>query len=163
MRIREVAMLSAWLLLAAACGVRPSGSSPSDPVDPSAPQVVLPDGSTVGVEIAADPETRARGLMYRPSLPPGRGMLFLFPETSVHSFWMKDTLVSLDMIWIDEQGRVVDVESEVPPCRSDPCPSYVPDGESRYVLELAAGEAARHGISPGVTLGFRNLERFAVR
>ena len=127
------------------------------------PSVTLPDGHEVRVEIAADPETRARGLMFRPSLSDDRGMLFLFPATDVQSFWMKDTLIPLDIVWLDEQGRVVDIEANVPPCKADPCPSYTPDGPAVYVLEIAAGEASRHGLAPGAIVQIRGIEQFRVR
>jgi uncharacterized membrane protein (UPF0127 family) len=115
------------------------------------------------VEVVADPETRAMGLMHRPSLRPDRGMLFLFPDTGVHSFWMKNTLIPLDMIWIDENLRVVDVKAGVPPCEADPCPSYLPRGPARHVLELAAGQAAAHRVDPGDAVTIRNVEQYPIR
>src|SRR5688572_12246217 len=79
------------------------------------------------VEMATDDATRAQGLMYREHLPAGRGMLFVFPGNDVYSFWMKNTLIPLDMIWIDEGRKVVHVKRDVQPCRADPCPSYSPE------------------------------------
>lgn len=118
---------------------------------------VFPDGFRIDLEIAANRETRQQGLMYRESLPPGRGMLFLFPEAGEHSFWMKNTLIPLDMIWLDGEGRIVGIRRDVPPCPADPCPSYGPGGVSTRVLEIAAGEAARHGLEPGSTIRFEGL------
>ena len=127
------------------------------------PVVVLPSGTVVEVEIAAEDASRALGLMYRENLEPNRGMLFLFPEDGVYPFWMKNTIIFLDLIWLSAQGTIVHVESMVEPCTGDPCPSYSPGGEARYVLELAGGEAERNGLVEGETLELRNLERIDVR
>ncbi|HEX6179139.1 MAG TPA: DUF192 domain-containing protein [Thermoanaerobaculia bacterium] len=122
------------------------------------PRVVLPDGFVVNVELAIDPETRAQGLMYRDRLAENAGMLFFFEESSVQSFWMKNTMIPLDIIWIDEQRRVVHVKENVPPCRSDPCPSYDPGVAARYVLELGGGVARKHGVAAGAQLRFEGLK-----
>lgn len=107
------------------------------------------------VEVAADPDTRGQGLMYRPSLGPGHGMLFLFPNSARHSFWMKNTLIPLDIIWVDENLTVVHIERDLPPCQADPCPSYEPDAFATKVLELAAGQADARSIRIGDVLAFR--------
>ena len=159
-----VVLASAFLL--ASCGGAnhaPAASSATAAAPGDAPQVVLPDGAVILVEVVADPETRALGLMHRPSLRPDRGMLFLFPDTNAHSFWMKNTLIPLDMIWIDAGSRVVDVRANVPPCEADPCPSYAPSGPARHVLELAAGQAAAHGLGPGDQVTIRNVEQYPIR
>ncbi len=157
---RELVLIA--VLLCAACGAnRPA--PPAEVPGETGPQVVLPDGAAILVEVVADPETRALGLMHRPSLRPDRGMLFLFPATDVHSFWMKDTLIPLDMVWIDEGRRVVDVKANVPPCKADPCPSYTPAGAALYVLELAVGQAAAHRVTPGSQVELRNVGQYVVR
>jgi uncharacterized membrane protein (UPF0127 family) len=127
------------------------------------PRVVFPDGYQVHVELATDDATRAQGLMYRGQLRDHWGMLFFFPEVSVHGFWMKNTLIPLDLIWIDEQRRVVAVRYEVPPCQADPCPSYDPGVPAKYVLEVAGGVARQHGIIDGTQLRFEGLDNVAVR
>jgi hypothetical protein len=81
-------------------------------------------------------------------------MVFVFPEAGFYPFWMKNTLIPLDMIWLDEARRVVAVAASVPPCTADPCPSYPPLAGGRpldalYVIELASGSARRLGIEPG--------------
>lgn len=126
--------------------------------------VVFRNGSAVEVEVVADSETRAQGLMYRASLSPDRGMLFLFPATASHAFWMKNTIISLDILWIDETRTVVHVEADVPPCQADPCPSYAPDDEALHVLELAAGQVVARGIRIGDVLEYRGgIENIVVR
>lgn len=101
------------------------------------------------VEIADDDMERMRGLQNRTTLFPDAGMLFIFPESERHAFWMKDTLIPLDMIWLDSSRKVVHIESNVPPCRKDPCPTYTPATAALYVLELNAGQAASRGITLG--------------
>jgi len=122
------------------------------------------DGSSVAVEVAADPDSRAQGLMYRPSLAPNRGMLFLFPDVAAHSFWMKNTLVPLDILWLGPNREVVHIERDVQPCRIDPCPTYETAAAASSVLELAAGQAEIRGVRIGDVLEFRGgLENIAPR
>lgn len=91
-------------------------------------------------------------------------MLFLFPEKARHAFWMKNTLIPLDILWIDEARTVVHIERAVPPCQADPCPSYAPDRQALDVLELAAGEAAARGIEVGDVLELRGgIENIVAR
>ena len=130
-------------------------ANPQPPAaNPAGPRIVLPDGFVVSLEIAADDEMRAQGLMYRDHIDPGKGMLFVFPRDDVFSFWMKNTRIPLDMIWIDANRRVVGLIPNVPPCRVPDCPSYGPGVVARYVLELGAGEAAKHGLKVGDALQF---------
>ena len=103
---------------------------------------------TVRLEVAADPATRARGLMEREQVPPGTGMVFLYPADVAESFWMKNTLVPLSIAFVAADGRVVSV-AEMTPCKADPCPSYPPAGPYRYAVELAAGSFGEAGIGPG--------------
>ncbi len=151
------------LVLVLTCCAKPVPSTPSPAAEPySGPVVVLPDGYQVKVEIAADDGTRVQGLMFRDRVPPGTGMLFLFPQTGDYPFWMKNTLVPLDMVWIDEGRGIVHVKADVPPCKADPCPSYPPNAQARYVLELGAGEAAKHRVTTGTTLKFERIDNIAV-
>jgi len=90
-----------------------------------------------------------KGLMFRQQLEGRRGMLFVFPSSYRHSFWMKDTLIPLDILWLDDARRVVDIKEEAVPCEKDPCPHYVPEEEAVYVLEVNAGEVRKHGIKKG--------------
>jgi uncharacterized membrane protein (UPF0127 family) len=136
--------------------------TPPPPMTSAGPRITLPDGSTVAAEIAANDETRAQGLMYRDQLREGTGMLFLFAATGDYPFWMKNTLIPLDMVWIDENRKVVHVASDVPPCKADPCPSYPPNAPARYVLELPAGSALRHRVVTGSTLRFDGMENVIV-
>ena len=106
------------------------------------------DPVTVRLEVAADPATRARGLMERERVPPGTGMVFLYPADVAESFWMKNTLVPLSIAFVAADGRVVSV-AEMTPCKADPCPSYAPAGPYRYAVELAAGSFGDAGVGTG--------------
>lgn len=129
----------------------------------SGPRVTFPDGFVVHVEIAADDENRAQGLMYRDQLRPGTGMLFLFAEEGEYPFWMKNTRIALDMIWIDSNKRIAHIAHDVPPCQIEDCPSYPPHAQARYVLEVAGGVAKQHGLKDGDVLKFEQTEGFVVR
>ena len=152
-------LLSLALLLACA---HPSPTSTSAPGSKEAaanrllkpPTVTLPDGAVIKLELAETPDEHQRGLMFRSHLDPDRGMLFLFDQEAFPSFWMKNTWIPLDMVFLDSKGTVTHVAASVPPCRAEPCPEYTPSKPSSAVLELNAGTAARHGVTPGVTLRF---------
>ncbi len=104
------------------------------------------------VEVVSTPETRAVGLMYREEMEEDRGMLFVFQESAVYSFWMKNTLIPLDMIWMDPYFNVVHIAENVQPCRADLCPVTNPGVEALYVLELNAGTASKIGLKVGDSL-----------
>ena len=109
----------------------------------------------VAVEIADDPSKRARGLMYRRELPPGQGMLFVYEHPQPVSFWMRNTLIPLDMIFIDARGEVRHVHPMARPLDETPIPGAAaddPSPERLMVLEVRGGDAARLGIVPGMAL-----------
>lgn len=105
----------------------------------------------VKVEIAADDASRTRGLMFRRSLEPDHGMLFVFPQTEDRSFWMHNTLIALDMVFLDETRAVVGVVANAAPRTDAPRGVGKP---SRYVVEVAGGEAAAHAVGPGTRAAF---------
>ncbi|MDH5428957.1 MAG: DUF192 domain-containing protein [Nitrospirota bacterium] len=113
--------------------------------------ISTPTGTTIFVEIADSPDTRTQGLMFRSSMAPDRGMLFLFPEPGDHAFWMKNTLISLDMLWLDESGTILHLEANVPVCtrKDDGCPRYQAPHKSLQILELNAGMAKKLGLVVG--------------
>ena len=122
-------------------------------------QVVFPDKTTVSVEIADTDSTRSRGLMFRERLPSNEGMIFVFDEPGEHPFWMKNTLIPLDMVWLDAGKRILHVAHSVPPCKADPCPTYPPAPGTRasFVVELASGFAKHHGLKVGDKLDITGL------
>jgi len=105
--------------------------------------------SCVMVEIPHGREEMSRGLMYRESLDPGKGMLFVFEEEGIQSFWMKNMKFPIDMIWMDSEGRVVHIEYSVPPCRKEPCMVYSPGKKASYVLEVVGNYTLRENITVG--------------
>lgn len=106
------------------------------------------DTETIDLEVAATPQQQQQGLMYRTELAQNRGMLFIFNPPRVAQFWMKNTLIPLDMIFLKD-GRVKAVIDNVPPCRLDPCETYGPVTPVDQVIELAAGRAKSLGIQQG--------------
>jgi uncharacterized membrane protein (UPF0127 family) len=108
--------------------------------------VYLPDGKLITAELAVTDEERAQGLMFRERLDPGQGMLFVFDEEGLYSFWMKNTKISLDLLWLDRSRTIVHLEPNVPPCLADPCPTYSTRIPALYVLELKSGAAAEHHL-----------------
>jgi uncharacterized membrane protein (UPF0127 family) len=100
----------------------------------------------VNVLIADTPAARTKGLMDRQALAGDEGMFFVFPEEDAYAFWMKNMRFPIDIIWINNEFKVVDMETGVEPCGSQSCPSFVPQAKCRYVLEVNAGFAKRHRI-----------------
>ena len=129
-------------------------SACSSPQISHADQVCFKD-HCVNVEIVQKEQDLMRGLQLRKSLDEKAGMLFVFPDSAQHSFWMKDTLISLDMIWLDYARRVVYVAYNVPPCEKDPCPTYTPPQDALYVLEVNAGWAPRFNVQIGDETEFK--------
>ncbi len=109
----------------------------------------------VPVEVARTPEQRSTGLMYRRSLKPGRGMLFVFDKASVRSFWMKNTYVPLDIVFIGPDKRVAGVVENAKPLSTEPRRVPAP---SRWVLEVAAGQSAARGLRKGDRVYFYDIE-----
>jgi uncharacterized membrane protein (UPF0127 family) len=141
---RIVVVLTLWLCCAAAACA-------------SEPRVVLHTTGgdvAVAVEVAATPAEQAVGLMYRKTLGERNGMLFVFPSTTEHSFWMKNTILPLDMIFLGEDRRVVGIVEHAVPFTTTPRTVGVP---SRYVLEVNAGFSAAHGVKTGDQATFERV------
>jgi len=114
----------------------------------SKPEVCF-DTRCFSVELAITPQEQARGLMYSKELPKDIGMLFVFNEEEIQSFWMKNTLIPLDMIWINSNSTVVDYYKDAKPCSDDICIPIRPKEKAIYVLELNAGTIDSTGLSIG--------------
>jgi uncharacterized membrane protein (UPF0127 family) len=125
------------------------------------PRVVIDTSAAahlaVEVELARTPAERQQGLMFRRSLPENGGMLFLFDETAVQGFWMRNTLIPLDMIFIDEEGRIVGIVENAEPLTET---NRTVGRPSRYVLEVKGGWTAEHGVHAGDRTRFENVPRF---
>lgn len=107
----------------------------------------------VKVEIADEYDERQKGLMFREELDEGSGMLFIFESSGEYDFWMKNTLIPLDIIWISENYKIVDIQKAVP-CIESFCQSYIPNGNARYVLEVNSGFTEKNGIGIGEEVNF---------
>ena len=140
----------------------PAASAQADAAPAEAAQPKLPVGALelnipgsapvrLKVEIAANDAQRQKGLMFRKHLGDDEGMVFLFPSERYNSFWMHNTLIPLDMIFIDSDWTVVGIVENAKPLTDDP---RRVDRMSRYVLEVNAGFAARYGLARGATAKF---------
>lgn len=146
-----------WLLPSVLVSALAFAACAAAPAVPSGTPSVTLRGHTFSVELAATPEQQAHGLMDRTSMPADHGMLFVFPQAQPLTFWMKDTLIPLDMLFFDDAHRLVAIQANAPPCKADPCPIYPSVVPARYVLELNAGTAAKLGVRKGDVITFSNL------
>ncbi len=110
------------------------------------------------VEVPRTAEEKQQGLMFRENLAENKGMLFIFDESERHSFWMKNTKIPLDMIWIDKNGKVVHIHRNAQPCEGT-CPSITPDEKAKYVLEINAGLAEKYDINENETARLSHISR----
>ncbi|MFL5311454.1 MAG: DUF192 domain-containing protein [Myxococcales bacterium] len=143
------------LLLAGSCR---GGATAAQGKDMSQPAVRFETSRgpwVVQVEVARTNAQHARGLMFRQDLPRDHGMLFVFDETSDHPFWMHNTLIPLDMIHLGEDRGVVGVVANAEPRTDVPRRVGKP---SRYVVEVAGGEAAAHAVGPGTRAVFLGVD-----
>lgn len=115
-------------------------------------------GEIIELEVAQTPQQQATGLMFRDSLPDNRGMLFSFDKPQVTSFWMKNVNISLDMIFL-YQGKVKAIASNVPPCKTNPCPVYGPKTIIDQVIELRGGRAKELGLKVNDLVNIEFLEQ----
>jgi uncharacterized membrane protein (UPF0127 family) len=167
-RLTATAILMASLIILAACNQRPPEPAAGKAAAPRPtaiplPQAFLPDGFAVNLELALTPEETSNGLMFRPTLPENRGMLFLFDQPRIPTFWMKNTLIPLDLVFLDGAGVVVDVVANVQPCAAEPCPNYPPSSPAQAVLEIGAGVAEAHGIETGASIDFERVPGYPVK
>lgn len=113
-------------------------------------------GKTIKLEVAQTREQQAIGLMYRTSLPDDQGMLFNFNPPQPVAFWMKNTLIPLDMVFL-RNGVVQTLISDVPPCKSEPCPNYPSSKTIDQVIELRGGLAAELGLKVGDRVNIQEM------
>jgi hypothetical protein len=115
---------------------------------PISAKAIVPNGTTIQLEVAKTPQQQQMGLMYRPALPDDRGMLFGFASPQPVSFWMKNVPVALDMVFL-QNGVVKYIQAAAPPCASEPCPTYGPNTPIDKVIELRSGRAAELKLKVG--------------
>jgi uncharacterized membrane protein (UPF0127 family) len=126
----------------------------SFPIEKRFAKVLLPNGKIITAELAIRDEERERGLMFRKEIPENYGMLFVFEVEGRYGFWMKNTLISLDIIWLGKDKRIVHIEENVPPCKEEPCKVYYPTKPALYVIELKSGMVKKENLKIGDLLLF---------
>ena len=148
--IRIIGLLLALVASVTACEAEPKVT------------ITTKDGRNVSfaVEIADTPSKREMGLQYRHELAADRGMIFLFPAESQQSFWMKNTPLPLDMIFINRERKIVGIVEQTAPFSLDPRSVTAP---SQYVLEINGGLATRHAIKAGDTARFDGISQQNVK
>lgn len=107
------------------------------------------------VELAKTEKERDRGLMFRKNLDPDKGMLFIYKKEGIYSFWMANTLIPLDIIWVNQNKEIVFVSENSQPCQSNySCPLINPYKNAQYVLEINGGTAEKIGLKIGDMVSF---------
>jgi len=132
-------------LLLAATPVTPDGG------------LVVAKGQRFLAEVARTPAEQEKGLMYRQSLAQDRCMIFLYDEDGNHAIWMKNCLIALDVVWLKEDGTIVETSPNTPPCSpmlGDGCPTYGGTVSARHFIEFPAGTLRRIGLKKGDKLGW---------
>lgn len=109
---------------------------------------VIINKNIIKVEVADTPEERSHGLMFRESLCDNCGMLFVFENEDYHNFWMKNTIIPLDMIFISEDNKIIDI-IQAEPCKEDPCQVYKPKEKAKYILEVNKEYSSSNNLRTG--------------
>jgi len=135
--MKQLTLIAGLILMLSACHTNPH-------------QVTINDTSFY-VELADDDNLRALGLMYRKKMSDEDGMLFIFPDAQLRAFWMKNTLLPLDILYFDANKKIVSISENTPPCKntSSRCPNYPSKKPTKYVLEINAGLSKKYGFKPG--------------
>lgn len=120
-------------------------------------EVTLPNGKTILAEAVTNEIDMTRGMMFRDSLDPNRGMLFVHSSPGRYPYWMYQVKIPLDIIWMDPNRRVVEISANTPPCPSKSakeCPNFGGHENAMYVLELGGGQAAKNQVQVGSVINF---------
>ena len=147
----------AFTALALLCALTACGDSDTVKLeDYGTRDVTLPGGELIHAEVASTQPQVQKGLMFRTSLAPDRGMLFLFSKEDSLQFWMFQTLIPLDIVWMDSDKKIVEISADTPPCKTEAsqCPQYGGHEPSLFVLELPAGSVSRYHLRTVQTIRF---------
>ena len=113
--------------------------------------IIMIDDVPLEVQIADTEPRRVRGLMFQDQLSYDQGMIFVFDKPGLYSLWMLNMQFSLDMMWFDEDGKIVHIEKDVPPCKTPleiaTCQSVIPEGQAVYVLEVTSGFIEQNNVT----------------
>ncbi len=148
MRTLGIAVILAFL---SSCGSKPTALE-----DLGNRDITLPGGQVIRVETMMDPKDMLRGLMFRTTLAPDRGMLFVHMKPGLFGYWMYRTLIPLDIIWMDSSRNIVEIVANAPPCKTEAskCPHFGGTQPAQYVLELGGGMAGKYGLRIGDQVSF---------
>jgi hypothetical protein len=143
--------LAAVLLSLAACGTKPSTLD-----DFPTRAITLPNGQVIRAETMIDKVDLMRGMMFRTSLQPDHGMLFVHPGPDLYPYWMYQTLIPLDIIWLDSKRNIVEIVENAQPCKTQAskCEHYGGKEVSAYALEIKGGMARKFGLQIGQTINW---------
>ncbi|MBI1820497.1 MAG: DUF192 domain-containing protein [Nitrospirae bacterium] len=133
---------------------RPVDASQTANIDQKKISIILPGGEKIEAVVADTTTARSTGLMGRSRLGLNEGMLFLFKTTEPHLMWMKNMLIPIDIIWLNEKKEIIEIVQSAPPCSNDPCEVFGPELPSRYVLEIKDGSSNLLHLQKGLTLKF---------
>jgi uncharacterized membrane protein (UPF0127 family) len=141
--MRAIALL--LLVLLAGC------DKPTTEADFYTSDIVLPGGQVIKTEFVYDTAGALRGMQFRNSIAPDHGMLYAHRIPGKYGYWMYQTLIPLDMIWMDPKNKVVEIVENAPPCKTpaSQCPHYGGNEVAQYVLELGAGMVKKYGVKVG--------------
>lgn len=146
MTSQKLKYIAAFIVLATVSAALPAEIQPSPPLKKL---VFIEQQLEINVEIAATQVDRERGLMYRSDLDAKQGMLFVYADLGQRRVWMKNTLLSLDVLFLDTDGRILSMLENLPPCQKDPCPIYDSHAAAMYMLELSAGFIQQNHLKVG--------------
>lgn len=150
LRLAPHLLAAATTLLLTSCG----GAQDADDFGTRA--MKMPNGESIRVEVLYTQTDLMKGMKYRDSLAPDRGMLFVHGKPGKFAYWMHEVKIPLDIVWLSQSKNVVQVVHEAPPCPGpmESCMSYGGHFEAMYVLELASGGAKKYGLRPGAAVDF---------
>src|ERR1700676_3375674 len=140
------------VVLLSACGEKPSSMQ-----DLASTEVTFPNRTKIMAETVQQQLDLMRGLMFRESLDSNRGMLFVYRKEDFAPYWMYQTKIPLDIVWIDHDHRIVEMSENTPPCTSksaQDCPHYGGRRKAQFVLEVNAGVVAKNGLKVGDSVDF---------
>ena len=150
-------LLASVLCAVAACVAVSCGGQSNSVDDFNSRPITLPNGQVIHAEVMVQKQDMYRGMMFRDSLAPGQGMLFVHAQPSKVPYWMYQVRIPLDIIWMDANRRVVEISANTPPCPSKSakeCPTFGGHYPAQWVLELGGGMAAKYGLAVGDVLSF---------
>ncbi len=106
------------------------------------------------IEIADTENKKVVGLMYRKNIPQNFGMLFTYPNEDYRGMWMKNTLINLDLIFLNKDKEIIDIKHNVPPCENDPCKTYISKRKAQFVLEIKGKKSKELDLKEGDRISF---------